>query len=80
MVVQATEADDPALVPVPPPDLGEGPTSRTVQWFLFSAVAVIGYPLLLLQRPRRHGMSEVEPATACWRRWWPWPGGPASPA
>ena len=60
--MQATEADDPALVPVPPPDLGEGPTSRTVQWFLFSAVAVIGYPLLL-QRPREHGMSEVEPAT-----------------
>ena len=50
VVVQATEADDPALVPVPPPDLGEGPTSRTVQWFLFSAVAVVGYPLLLRTR------------------------------
>ena len=53
VVVQATEPDAPALVAVPPPDLGEGPhLSYAVQWFLFSLVAMIGYPLLLRRRAR----------------------------
>jgi surfeit locus 1 family protein len=53
VVVQATGADDPALAVVPLPDLGEGPhLSYAVQWFLFSAVAVVGYPLLLRRRAR----------------------------
>lgn len=53
VVVQATEADDEALVPVPPPDLGEGPhLGYAVQWFLFTAVGVVGYPILLRRRAR----------------------------
>jgi cytochrome oxidase assembly protein ShyY1 len=57
VVVQATEPDDPGLAAVPPPDLGEGPhLSYAVQWFLFSLVAVVGYPLLLRRRAREsHG-------------------------
>jgi cytochrome oxidase assembly protein ShyY1 len=51
VVVQAAEADDPALVAVPPPDLGEGPhLSYAVQWFLFAGVVAVGYPLLLRRR------------------------------
>jgi surfeit locus 1 family protein len=53
VVIQAAEADDPAMVPVPPPELGEGPhLSYAVQWFLFAAVGLVGYPLLLRRRAR----------------------------
>lgn len=54
VVVQATtaEAGD-AVVPVPPPDLGDGPhLGYAVQWFLFTAVGVVGYPVLLRRRAR----------------------------
>jgi cytochrome oxidase assembly protein ShyY1 len=53
VVVQASAADDDALAPVPPPDLGDGPhLSYAVQWFLFSTVVAVGYPLLLRRRAR----------------------------
>ena len=55
VVVQAAEADAEGLVVVPPPDLGEGPhLSYAVQWFLFSAVGAVGYPVLLRHRAREH--------------------------
>lgn len=41
-------------VPVPPPDLGEGShLAYAVQWFVFAAIALVGYPLILrrLGRP-----------------------------
>jgi cytochrome oxidase assembly protein ShyY1 len=53
------EAQDPpagtaALTPVPLPSTDEGPhLSYAVQWFLFSAIAVVGYPLVL----RRHART-----------------------
>lgn len=51
VIVQAASADDPSMAPVPPPDLGEGPhLGYAVQWFLFAAVGVVGYPLLLRKR------------------------------
>lgn len=53
VVVQAKAADAEELTPVPPPDLGEGPhLAYAVQWFLFTAVGVVGYPLLLRRRAR----------------------------
>jgi cytochrome oxidase assembly protein ShyY1 len=43
--------------PVPPPTLDEGPhLSYAVQWFTFSAIAVLGYPLIL----RRAARSEAD--------------------
>jgi cytochrome oxidase assembly protein ShyY1 len=51
VIVQADDADSPDLTPVPRPDLGEGPHfSYAVQWFLFAAVGLVGYPLLLRKR------------------------------
>ena len=57
VVIQATSTEPPdapdVLTPVPVPDLGDGPhLSYAVQWFLFAAVAVIGYPLLLRRQAR----------------------------
>lgn len=56
VVVQAAAPDAPGLVPVPPPEPGEGPhLSYAVQWFLFTAVVVVGYPLLLRRRAQQAG-------------------------
>ncbi|HEX7095953.1 MAG TPA: SURF1 family protein [Acidimicrobiales bacterium] len=45
---QAVEAERGPLVAVPLPDLNEGPhLSYAVQWFIFTAIAVVGYPLIL---------------------------------
>lgn len=53
VVLQVTAVDDDALVPVTPPALGDGPhLGYAVQWFLFSAVGVAGYPFLLRRRAR----------------------------
>lgn len=42
----AISGDLPA--PVPPPELDDGPhLSYAVQWFLFSTIAAVGYPLVL---------------------------------
>lgn len=52
-----------ALVPVPPPELSEGPhLSYAVQWFIFSAIAVVGYPLMMARLVRRRG-KEVDDAS-----------------
>lgn len=49
-----------SIVPVPPPELSEGPhLGYAVQWFIFSAVAVIGYPLVLRRVVARRG-KEVD--------------------
>jgi cytochrome oxidase assembly protein ShyY1 len=54
VIVQASSsrpADDPALTPVPVPDLDDGPhLSYAVQWFLFATVGAVGYPFLLRRR------------------------------
>ena len=45
--IQVSESPTP-LQPVPAPDIGEGPHfSYAIQWFIFTAIAVIGYPLVL---------------------------------
>lgn len=42
-----------ALTPVPPPELTNGPhLSYAIQWFCFTAVGLIGYPLLLVRKAR----------------------------
>jgi cytochrome oxidase assembly protein ShyY1 len=51
VVLQAATADAEDLAAVPPPDLGDGPhLAYAVQWFLFAAVGLVGYPLLLRHR------------------------------
>ena len=48
--------DQGTLVPVPPPELDEGPhLSYAVQWFIFSTIAVVGYPLVLRRVVARRG-------------------------
>lgn len=50
---QSDPADADILVPVPPPELGDGPhLAYAVQWFLFASVVVAGYPFLLRRRAR----------------------------
>ena len=45
---QSPEQAGPLPVPVPRPELDDGPhLSYAVQWFLFSAIALVGYPLVL---------------------------------
>ncbi|MGH9135694.1 MAG: SURF1 family protein [Acidimicrobiales bacterium] len=52
-------ADDGSLEPVPLSDLGEGPhLSYAVQWFLFAAVVLVGYPFLLRREARRGGVPD----------------------
>ena len=52
------ESQDPALTtadptPVPREPLGEGPhLNYAVQWFIFTTVALVGYPLILRRRAR----------------------------
>ncbi len=51
--------------PVPAPALDEGPhLSYAVQWFIFTTVAVVGYPLILRRRARElavEGASDIDP-------------------
>jgi surfeit locus 1 family protein len=51
------ERPDPAaILPVPPPELSEGPhLGYAVQWFIFSAIALVGYPLVLRRVVNRRG-------------------------
>ena len=45
---------------VPPPELSEGPhLGYAAQWFIFSTIAVIGYPLVLRRVVMRRG-KEVD--------------------
>lgn len=58
----AAAPDPEAILTVPPPDLSEGPhLGYAVQWFIFSAIAVIGYPLVLRRVIARRG-KEVDDA------------------
>lgn len=51
-------ATDPLPLPVPAPD--EGPhLSYAVQWFIFTTVALIGYPMILVRRARDKGHAEL---------------------
>ena len=61
--------------PLPYPELDEGPhLGYAGQWFLFTAVALVGYPLLVRRsaRQRRLGRSERDPVLAA-------PPGPPGP-
>jgi surfeit locus 1 family protein len=72
------ESQDPAdaIVPVPPPELGEGPhLSYAVQWFIFTTIAVVGYPLILRRVLQRRG-KEVDDGEAAAG---PGPDGPDGP-
>ncbi len=49
-------------VPVPLPELDEGPhLSYAVQWFLFSTIAIVGYPLVLHRLAHGGGRAAVPP-------------------
>jgi cytochrome oxidase assembly protein ShyY1 len=46
-----------ALTPVPLPPLDDGPhLSYAIQWFIFSTIALVGYPLIL----RRHARGRED--------------------
>jgi surfeit locus 1 family protein len=52
-------AGEPALVPLEPPELDEGPhLSYAVQWFIFSAIALAGYPLILRKVARQEAAAQ----------------------
>jgi len=54
------EAGPDSIVPVPTPELSEGPhLGYAVQWFIFSAIAVVGYPIVLRRVVFRRG-KEVD--------------------
>jgi cytochrome oxidase assembly protein ShyY1 len=59
------KASDPAQSgafpsPLPDPTLDEGPhLSYAVQWFLFSSIAVLGYPLILRRRANKGDETPV---------------------
>jgi cytochrome oxidase assembly protein ShyY1 len=64
LVQQTSPAPALPLLAVPPPTLDEGPhLSYAVQWFIFSTIAVLGYPLIL-RRTARHEREEAEGAAA----------------
>jgi cytochrome oxidase assembly protein ShyY1 len=83
----ATESSpaEPAPFPLPPPELGDGPhLSYTVQWFLFAAVGLIGYPVVLWRQsrsgradapappesaPPESAVTSPEPTPSAPRRW-----------
>jgi cytochrome oxidase assembly protein ShyY1 len=48
-------------VPVDPPELDEGPHfSYAVQWFIFSTIAIVGYPLILRRNAREQGVDDPD--------------------
>lgn len=50
------------LTAVPLPELTEGPhLSYAVQWFIFSTIALVGYPLVLRRVVRRRGKEVDDP-------------------
>jgi len=60
----AAPADGAVIVAVPPPELSEGPhLAYAVQWFIFSTIAVVGYPLVLRRVVARRG-KEVDDTPA----------------
>jgi surfeit locus 1 family protein len=60
MAAQGEPAAEATLTPVPLPTLDNGPhLSYAFQWFIFSTIAVIGYPLIL-RRNARAGEQDDE--------------------
>ncbi|HEX5365578.1 MAG TPA: SURF1 family protein [Acidimicrobiales bacterium] len=56
----STGATPRSIMPVPPPELSEGPhLGYAAQWFIFSTIAVLGYPLVLRHVVARRG-KEVD--------------------
>jgi surfeit locus 1 family protein len=63
------ERPDPGDLPIPadPPELGEGNhLSYAVQWFAFSAIALIGYPLVMRRVARAQDAPPVEAGPPAW--------------
>lgn len=59
---QPPEPEDTGLRLVPPPELGEGPHfSYAMQWFIFSTIAVVGYPLVLRRVVQRRAGVPSQP-------------------
>lgn len=59
----AVSAQGAPLEAVVDPTLNDGPhISYAVQWFIFSTIAIVGYPLILRRnaRARRDGMDQME--------------------
>jgi surfeit locus 1 family protein len=49
-----------SILAVPSPDLSEGPhLSYAIQWFIFTTIAIVGYPLVLRRVVQRRG-KEVD--------------------
>ena len=62
--LQAESDASPALVAIPPPPLDGGPhISYAVQWFVFSLIAIIGYPLVLRRVARDRAGRQSSAAT-----------------
>src|SRR5262249_56582355 len=54
------EAGTNSIIAVPPPELGEGPhLSYAFQWFTFTLIAIVGYPIILRRVIIRRG-KEVD--------------------
>jgi cytochrome oxidase assembly protein ShyY1 len=54
--LQKQEPAQPGREPeaLPPPELDDGPhLSYAVQWFIFSTIAIVGYPLILRRKARK---------------------------
>jgi cytochrome oxidase assembly protein ShyY1 len=65
--VQLQQQDPPittdTLTPVPLPPQDNGPhLSYAVQWFIFSTIAVIGYPLILRRNARSRDEEDEDVA------------------
>lgn len=57
--------EDPAVVALPRPELSDGPhLSYAVQWFIFTTIALVGYPLLLRRVARDEHRRRVREARA----------------
>lgn len=55
-------AGAPVLVAVPEPDLADGPhLSYAVQWLIFTAIALVGYPLVLRRIARQEAAPGPQP-------------------
>jgi cytochrome oxidase assembly protein ShyY1 len=64
-------ADAGSIVPVPPPELSEGPhLGYAAQWFIFSTIALVGYPIVLRRVVIRRGkeVDDDDPPAAPARR------------
>lgn len=57
----SSPADVESLVPVPLPELDDGPhRSYAVQWFIFATIGAVGYPLILRRVARDRSRESVD--------------------